>query len=152
MEWIDEGLEILSEEQCQELLSEVGVGRVGITIGALPVVLPINYGLIDGDIVFATTDGTKLDAAVRNAVVAFEVDSIDDLAEKGWSVLVVGTAHEVTDPDEIERIAGLGVRPWVGGQRDRWVRIERSVVTGRRIVSDDEASWAASDDQDDENT
>jgi hypothetical protein len=146
MEWIDEGLEILSEDQCREMLGDAGVGRVGITIGALPVVLPINYGVLDGDIVFATTNGTKLDAAVRNAVVAFEVDSIDDLAEKGWSVLVVGTAHEVSDPSELERIAGLGVRPWVGGQRDRWVRIESSVLTGRRIVSDDEASWAAQDD------
>jgi hypothetical protein len=140
MEWIDEGLEILSEEQCEELLSDAGVGRVGITIGALPVVLPINYGVLDGDVVFATTDGTKLDAAVRNAVVAFEVDSIDELAQDGWSVLVVGTAHEVTDPSMIERISALGVRPWVGGQRDRWVRIERSVVTGRRIVSDGQDS------------
>jgi hypothetical protein len=136
MEWIDEGLEILSEDQCVELLGDVGVGRVGITIGALPVVLPINYGMLDGDVVFATTDGTKLDAAVRNAVVAFEVDAIDELAQDGWSVLVVGTAHEVTDPSTIERIATIGVRPWVGGQRDRWVRIERSVVTGRRIVND----------------
>jgi nitroimidazol reductase NimA-like FMN-containing flavoprotein (pyridoxamine 5'-phosphate oxidase superfamily) len=144
MEWIDEGLEILSEEQCTELLGEAGVGRVGITIGALPVVLPINYGVLDGDIVFATTNGTKLDAAVRNAVIAFEVDAIDELAQDGWSVLVVGTAHEVTDEKTIERIGSLGVRPWVGGQRDRWVRIERSVVTGRRIVSDGEDSSAAS--------
>jgi uncharacterized protein len=143
MEWIDEGLEILSEEQCVELLGDVGVGRVGITIGALPVVLPINYGVLDGDIVFATTDGTKLDAAVRNAVIAFEVDAIDELAQDGWSVLLVGTAHEVTDPATIDRISTIGVRPWVGGQRDRWVRIERSVVTGRRIVSDDQSSEAS---------
>jgi nitroimidazol reductase NimA-like FMN-containing flavoprotein (pyridoxamine 5'-phosphate oxidase superfamily) len=133
MEWVDEGLEILTEEECRALLATATVGRVAITVGALPVVLPVNFGLLDGDVVFVTGDGIKLRAAVDNTVVGFEVDEIDALAESGWSVMAVGNARLVTDTDEIARIRATGVRPWVRGGRDSWVRIWVSFLSGRRI-------------------
>ncbi len=133
MEWVDEGLEILSEEACRELLATASVGRVAVTLSALPIVLPVNFGMLDGDVVFATGDGLKLRAALDEAVVGFEVDEIDPLAETGWSVLVVGPARLVTDPDEIARIRALGVRPWVRGAGGHWVRIVGTFLSGRRI-------------------
>ena len=72
---ISEGLEILTEDECMALFGSTTVGRVGITIGALPAIFVVNYVLVDGDIVFRTSDGTKLEAALRHAVVAFEADS-----------------------------------------------------------------------------
>lgn len=42
------GLEILRAEECHQLLSSAAVGRVGVTMGALPTVLPVNF-LIDND-------------------------------------------------------------------------------------------------------
>ena len=69
---VDQGLELLSEEQCRQLLAGGEVGRVGITIGALPAIFPVNYRVIDGSIHFWTAPGSKMSAAVAGAVVAFE--------------------------------------------------------------------------------
>ena len=47
--------------------------------GALPAVLPLNFALYGRRILFRTGQGTKLDAAVRHSVVAFEADWFDAL-------------------------------------------------------------------------
>jgi nitroimidazol reductase NimA-like FMN-containing flavoprotein (pyridoxamine 5'-phosphate oxidase superfamily) len=141
MEFVDEGLEILTEDESRELLATAVVGRVAISVGALPVVLPVNFGVLDGDVVFATGEGLKLRSAMDDTVVGFEVDDIDPVAETGWSVLVVGTARLVTDADEVVRIKELGVRPWVRRGRDYWVRIEVSFISGRRISPVAEPAW-----------
>jgi nitroimidazol reductase NimA-like FMN-containing flavoprotein (pyridoxamine 5'-phosphate oxidase superfamily) len=138
MPLIDNGLELLSEDECLALLACSSLGRVAVTLGALPAVLPVNYGILDGDIVFFTGPGTKLSAAVRNAVVAFEVDEIDSARHTGWSVLAVGMASEVTDDDEIARVRALGIRPWAGGQRPHLVRLRPEFLSGRRITGDEE--------------
>ena len=95
-----------------------------ITVGALPAVLPINFRLVDDRIVFRTSGGAKLDAATRNAVVAFEVDDMEPLSHTGWSVMVTGMAREVTDPAEARRVA-IGQHPSVGTGRRRAVRRDR---------------------------
>ena len=51
-------------------------------------VVPVNYAVLDGDIVIRTGSGTKLDAALTGAVVAFEIDSVDPIYHEGWSVMV----------------------------------------------------------------
>jgi hypothetical protein len=47
----DEGLEILSEEECRNLVGMARVGRVGVTIGAVAAIFPVNFAVLDGDIV-----------------------------------------------------------------------------------------------------
>ena len=44
---------------------------------ALPAALPVNFALLDGEIVFRTATGSKLAAALAKAVVAFQADDID---------------------------------------------------------------------------
>ena len=130
----DEGLELLDEDQCRWLLASGSLGRVAVSIGALPAILPVNYCLIDGAIVFRTGEGTKLGAAVANNVVAFEVEGgLDKDYREGWSVLVVGRAEVVTDPGELSGLAGRAPRPWADGTRDHVVRVTVDFVSGRRI-------------------
>src|SRR4051812_45755768 len=132
----NEGLELLTESQCTDLLGgrPVGsIGRVGVTMSGLPVILPVNFAFVGGDVVFRTSVGTKLDAATRNAVVAFEVDDYDGGARTGWSVLVVGRASLVDD-DEREASARLDVTPWANGERHNYVRVRPEMITGRRIL------------------
>src|SRR5271165_6636211 len=98
-------LEELTIAQCLALLTAGTVGRVGLSIDALPAVLPVNYVIHNGAIVFRTVPGTKLNAATEGAVVAFEVDSYGDPAHPtGWSVLARGVAHEITDPTELAAV------------------------------------------------
>jgi len=126
-------LEDLTRQECYRLPRESAgkIGRVGVSFEALPAILPVNYAMIDDTIVFRTGQGTKLHAAICNAVVAFEVDDSD--TSSGWSVLVVGHTVEVTEPEEIA--AALAVIPdgWVPGEHEHVVRITFSRIGGRRI-------------------
>ena len=129
------GLEVLGHDECLRLLRSAPVGRIGVSSQALPVVLPVNFAVDDGRVVIRTNPGTKLDAAVRNAVVAFEVDHYETLGHEGWSVLVVGRASEVTDPDDLERVKRLPLRAWAVGSADRFVAITMDIVSGRRVLA-----------------
>src|ERR1700676_2262464 len=93
----DPGPELLDEAQCRQFLRDGAVGRVGISRDALPAILPVNYTMIDEQITFWNAPGMKLDAAVAQTVVAFEIDRFDEIQRSGWSVLVVGVAREVHD-------------------------------------------------------
>jgi len=131
--WSDEGLEILDEDQCLQLMLTVPVGRVAVALGAVPAVFPVNFALYGRTVLFRTGQGTKLDAAVRHAVVAFEVDHFDALYHNGWSVLAVGRAEAITDSRAL--VGGDGrVRPWADGERDHYVAIDAELVSGRRII------------------
>ena len=127
---ISEGLEILTEEECMALLGSTTIGRVGITIGALPAIFVVNYVLVDGEIVFRTNEGTKLKAALRHAVVAFEADLTDPIHHQGWSVQAVGVAEELDPAD----VTFPGPTPWALGEREHFVRIHPQVLSGRRII------------------
>ena len=114
---------MLSRDECFGLLASAHVGRVGLSMGALPVVLPVNFALDRDSVVFRTGEGAKYEAAVSNTVVAFEVDHVDPLYHAGWSVLVTGVANLVTEPTEVARLAALPIRPWADGKRGHYVRI-----------------------------
>jgi nitroimidazol reductase NimA-like FMN-containing flavoprotein (pyridoxamine 5'-phosphate oxidase superfamily) len=131
---VNEGLELLTETECLQLLGQAEVGRVGVTMGALPAIFPVNYALIDGQVVFRTSPGSKLSAATAGAVVAFEVDNYAAAERTGWSVLVVGQSVVVHDIEVTSKVLSAGLEPWVDGLRTSIVRIEPGFISGRRIV------------------
>jgi nitroimidazol reductase NimA-like FMN-containing flavoprotein (pyridoxamine 5'-phosphate oxidase superfamily) len=137
---IDEGLELLDELEAWALLQTADVGRVGLTMGALPVILPVNFTVLDGAIVFRTAPGSKVEAASRQAVVAFEVDDYDTAERTGWSVLVIGRSEVVHDLSLTFALRDAGLEPLADGQRGVVVRIRPEIVTGRRIARSGEAS------------
>jgi uncharacterized protein len=128
------GMEVLSRETSLRLLATVPVGRVVVSEHALPVAFPVNFALLDGDVVFRTSTGSKLGAAVHKAVLAFEADNIDPDLCTGWSVLVQGWASLLTRPDELLRAEALGLHSWAPGTVGHFVRIHSEMVTGRRLL------------------
>ncbi|MGW7543231.1 pyridoxamine 5'-phosphate oxidase family protein [Streptomyces sp. NPDC054770] len=107
--------------------------RLAVSTALGPVIVPVNYSVVDGTIAFRTVRGATPSLASRRPV-AFEVDRIDDVFSQGWSVLVRGHAHLVTYLGEQLRLAEqASSTPWAGGRRDLWVRIDPFAVTGRRI-------------------
>ncbi|HZT66594.1 MAG TPA: pyridoxamine 5'-phosphate oxidase family protein [Acidimicrobiales bacterium] len=129
---LDQGLEVLTTQQCLARLAGARLGRVGVTMGALPAIFPVNYVLRDGALYFRTGEGSKLTAALNSAVVAFEIDEADGIEHSGWSVLVVGRS-ELVDSHELESLGPLRVAPWPGGERTHVVRIVPQHISGRRI-------------------
>jgi nitroimidazol reductase NimA-like FMN-containing flavoprotein (pyridoxamine 5'-phosphate oxidase superfamily) len=125
--------EELDRGECLRLLGRSTFGRIGITSGALPSVLPVNYRLVGDRIIFRTGHGTKLEAATRGNIVAFQVDDIDPMSHAGWSVMVTGEAREVTDADDLRQLDGIGVPHWATTEVEATVEIATTLVSGRRI-------------------
>ena len=134
----DRVIEELSEQQCLTLIAGGGIGRIAYAGRSGPVVLPVNYALRDGAVVFRTAPNGPLDEDLRTGItgadykVAFEIDSIDQASRQGWSVLIQGPAHHVTGAEE-EAVRQAGVESWAPGDRELFVRIVPSRVTGRRV-------------------
>ncbi|GAA4198488.1 hypothetical protein GCM10022252_48990 [Streptosporangium oxazolinicum] len=131
--------ETLDRDECLRLITPGGVGRIAFEEIGGPVILPVNYALHGNSVIFRTAFGGPLDTTLRTGVqgveskVAFEVDRIDDAGREGWSVLVRGGVHHVSSEEDRAALAALGVRPWAGGERELYVRIAATEVTGRRI-------------------
>ena len=125
-------LEVLSEAECIDLLAQGEVGRVGVTVGAIPAIFPVHYAMLGRSVVFRTAPGTKLQAALQHAVVAFEVDDVDDTLTGGWSVLVVGMASELTG-EQLDEALALPRDQWAPEGPDRVVAVVPDIVSGRRL-------------------
>ncbi|MCX4462051.1 DUF1918 domain-containing protein [Streptomyces sp. NBC_01340] len=134
---LDPQLRDLSPEECRARLSTHGLGRVSVSTAGGPAVVPVNYEVVDDAIVFRTAPDSAPAAAVGTDV-AFEVDHVDEAMSQGWSVLAVGPARAVTEPDAVRRLAGRAhSKPWAGGARELWVSIRPTQLTGRRISPPD---------------
>ena len=138
----DVWLEPLSDQECIDLLRTGAVGRVAVIQHGYPVVLPVNYRLVETTgppwLALRTRPGNVLDQ--RSAPVAFEIDSIELTSHRGWSVLVRGTLHHV-NPDSGDFRDRFDPQPWLLDDRDAWLIIEPFSITGRRLHSD-EPRWA----------
>ncbi|NRQ39065.1 helix-turn-helix domain-containing protein [Nonomuraea sp. NN258] len=130
----------LDEAESMRLLTAGGVGRIGFTGSSGPLVLPVNFQILDDDIVFRTATGGEIDAELHAGpvesahTVAFEVDRMEELTRSGWSVLVQGSLRHLTDDEHAAAVASA-VEPWVGGERHEYLGITPERVSGRRIMA-----------------
>jgi nitroimidazol reductase NimA-like FMN-containing flavoprotein (pyridoxamine 5'-phosphate oxidase superfamily)/DNA-binding XRE family transcriptional regulator len=123
----------LTPVECCRLIAPGGVGRIGFVTISGPVVLPVNFAVVDGTVVIRTAEGTIIEGHGDERV-AFEVDHLDEALCRGWSVLVRGQAHRVTHPAELRRVQEeAAILPWVGADREAYLRIIPDQITGRRI-------------------
>lgn len=127
-------LERLDRSECIKLLERhpTGVGRIALS-GPRPVIFPVNFAIDRGNVVFRTDPGTKFHAAVSDSFVAFEADWVEPTWQTGWSVVVRGQAHVLSDPEELARARRLPLLPWASGEKSNFVRIESTLVSGRRL-------------------
>ena len=126
-------LEILYEHECLQLLGREPIGRIALTSGALPVILPVNFVTIERTIVFASDPGLKLDAARAGQVACLGVDAYEVLDHSGWSVLATGRLAEITDPDRLAAARQLPLSPWAVSDPQHYVELSIELLSGRRI-------------------
>ncbi|HEX2577544.1 MAG TPA: pyridoxamine 5'-phosphate oxidase family protein [Aquihabitans sp.] len=127
-----QGLSPLDDRECYRLLAAAHLGRVALSVAALPVILPVHFALLGRDPVFRTERGAKLRAASAGNVLCLEVDEVDPEGHTGWSVLVTGPAEVLTAPEDLAVASTLPLSPWVGAG-DAYVRIRATLVSGRRV-------------------
>jgi nitroimidazol reductase NimA-like FMN-containing flavoprotein (pyridoxamine 5'-phosphate oxidase superfamily) len=129
------GLDEIEPAECWRLLATQAVGRVAVIAGDYPHIVPVNFALDGKSVIFRSNAGTKL-TAVHRSNVTFEVDELDHVHRRGWSVVIQGVAQEMEDtanPGLAQRAAEAGLEPWAPGRRNYLVRILADRITGRRI-------------------
>jgi nitroimidazol reductase NimA-like FMN-containing flavoprotein (pyridoxamine 5'-phosphate oxidase superfamily) len=126
-------LEALGRDECLRLLAAQDVGRVGFVADGQPRVEPVNYRLIDGDVVIASRPGAKLEAALLNSRVAFEIDAVEEWARAGWSVMVSGTMSLIEDANERAVIAARAPQAWAPTHGLSLIKITVDQMSGRRV-------------------
>jgi nitroimidazol reductase NimA-like FMN-containing flavoprotein (pyridoxamine 5'-phosphate oxidase superfamily) len=126
--------ELLSDDECRGLLRTATMGRVGVSVNALPVIVPVTFRLAANTIRFWSASNLKLHASRAHNVVAFEVDEFHQDDHLGWSVLAVGLAAAVEDCDILDAAVRDGFRPWADEHRTHLIEMSIEVLSGLRIV------------------
>ena len=138
----DAWLETLDLEACLQHLRTEHVGRLAIVAAGYPLVVPVNYRMVETSgltwVALRTRPGNVIDQASTN--VAFEIDGIDATRHGGWSVLVRGTLQPV-DPDAAGFRERFDSQPWLTSERDAWLTIEPFAISGRELHPS-EQEWA----------
>lgn len=123
--------EPLERDECLALLAGAAVGRLVLSRGGLPFVLPVPFAVgAEGVLVLVPEDPEIVDR-VADAVVGFEAESPSTTDGLGWSVSVVGTAERSVDT------AGEALRMRHGGAvYGELVRVPFTVVSGQLLAMD----------------
>lgn len=132
--WEDEfsGAAVLAESECFERLGQVSLGRIAVSIDALPVIIPVHFALTERSVLFRAFNGSKFDAATTGAVVAFQADAEEPLSGEYWSVLLQGITSSAGDVSADAQGRPLRLDRWADLQENQhMVRIEATIVSGR---------------------
>lgn len=125
---------VLSEHECARLLQTQNIGRIALVVDGRPEIFPVNYVFDDGVVVFRTSTGLKLERGPYTPA-AFEVDHFDSANRVAWSVVVHGTAQDISQSLDTlsERLRTLAVQPAAPGARRNWMAVYADRMTGRRF-------------------
>lgn len=131
MDFDRDGLQVLSRGEALDLLRQTSICRVGISIAALPAVLPVEFELVADQIVIQATRGSDLDIGTKNKVVAFEADSLQSGNPGGWSVMVCGFARDAGDVVKLAARARPSWSKTSAMDTVRLIAISTDIVSGR---------------------
>ena len=125
--WLPGHMQELDTAECWELMGGRSVGRVAFCTEDGPLVLPVNFVVHEGNVLFRTSPHNVIAAHLNGKPAAFEVDDVDDFTQSGWSVLVQGRAEFLESVDELPP----GTKPvaWAEGTRSLFVSVRARSVT-----------------------
>jgi len=130
----------LGYRECQTLLGLSVIGRVAVATPNGPHIVPVNYWIVDDDVVMRTTPYSVLGRYGHDAILAFEVDGFDTATASGWSVVARGRAAVVTEADELSELRRrITAEPWAPGPRSMYLRMECAELSGRSLLSAESA-------------
>jgi nitroimidazol reductase NimA-like FMN-containing flavoprotein (pyridoxamine 5'-phosphate oxidase superfamily) len=127
----------LPEEEAWEFLRTHQLGRLAYHLVREVHIVPINYAVTEGRVVFRTAPGSKLLGIVMDEDVAFEVDEVGD--DEATSVVVRGRAVLLRDR-EADEAQALPLRSWVPTDKDEVVAIDIREISGRSFRLDRQAA------------
>jgi len=127
-------IEPMDQHECLAALETVDLGRVAVTMGALPAIRPIRYAIHGGHAVFRAAPFSRLRSAAQDRVVAFQADQAGLPGGVGWTVDARGRCHQVTSPELLAQLEALALPAWhQADARDVFLRIPLEHISGHRV-------------------
>ncbi len=124
----------IDPDDCIALLATTDLGRVGLTIDALPAIRPIRYAIQGNHLVFRAARPSRLQRAAAGQIVAFQADHGGAESGVGWTVHVLGQCNEIISEREIEQLELLPLPSWHRGNgSDAWMQLSLERISGERI-------------------
>lgn len=123
-------VEVLTDQDCWDTLRRLEFGRLAYAIDGYLDLVPINYAVHDGEIVFRTAEGSKLSAVLAGGEVVFEIDEIGD--DEAVSIIMRALPREMPH-DEARWADQLRLRPWVPTVKEHVVGLRPLQMSGRRF-------------------
>ncbi|MFI6845219.1 pyridoxamine 5'-phosphate oxidase family protein [Kitasatospora sp. NBC_00085] len=122
-----------SRAQSLDLLRQTAIGRLIHTDDAMPAVTPSCFTLDRlGELVIPVPASWRADV-MDGEVVGFQADQFDEQTLRGWTVLIVGRSHLVTDPVMVADLRHQGPRQWGHQPARGYLTIHPELVTGQRF-------------------
>ncbi len=126
--------DVCTRAQSLDLLRQQAVGRLIHTEDAMPAVTPTCYALDSEDaVVIPLPIGSHLAASLEDVVVGFQADLLDGQTLQGWTVLVIGRSHLLTDPAQLADLHQHGPQPWGRRAAHSFLRVDPELVSGSRL-------------------
>lgn len=82
------------DDQCLALLGRSQLGRIALSLRAMPVVVPVRYVLQGSEPYFALMDRHLAEGA-SGSVVGLQADGYDEDSSRRWTVLAIGLARSI---------------------------------------------------------
>jgi nitroimidazol reductase NimA-like FMN-containing flavoprotein (pyridoxamine 5'-phosphate oxidase superfamily) len=134
--FISDGAFALNEAECHDRLATATVGRVSVTIRALPIIVPVSYGYLGGSVILSMANGPAQRAVALGHVIALGVDNAN-LDEAQWAILIIGQATAITDPTartEYQRL-GLTAHADSATAASHYLQLRPDIISGYRTTS-----------------
>jgi len=141
-------VEDMTSAEMHSLLQTAGFGHLGCSQNGRPYVVPMHYAYDGKELVFFTTLGMKTQFIKGNPEVCLQVEEVRDSSD--WrSVMVIGRAERLTEPEEMERamqliternpsltpaISATQIDTWGRGVDIALYRIQPKIIDGRKTV------------------
>lgn len=124
----------LTESECRAHLARNRTGRIAVVAPDGPHIIPVNYTVVDEQVVFRTSRTTLLARYAPGSTIAFEVEDTDAASKSAWSVVARGPAEVVDDPAQRDHIRKIWQpEPWADGERDLYLRLLVRELSGRSV-------------------
>lgn len=149
-------IEEMRAGEAREVLGQLNYAHLALAKDNIPYVVPVHYAYDGRDLYVYTTEGKKAEIIRANPEVCLQAEDVED--NENWkSVMVAGTAEQITDEDRRQKALDLILKvnpkltPAISVRwMDSWVRENIEViyritprsVTGRQTVKRDRPSKA----------
>jgi hypothetical protein len=121
----------MSPARCRQLLGATRVSRVAFVDGGLPQIVVLNHAVDGDDVVFQTSDQTRLarltDSGTEIAA-TIETDSATPAMHAGWSIVASGQLCRTT-----EAALGAHPSPWRSGAVGVLLRLRVDQIHGQVV-------------------